>query len=101
MTLTTVRHPMVACGSKGIVLFASRAGDRGTIIIRGIFVLPHAITPGPAGEGTTSAFGLRGQSNPYRGQHPYREQRPSREQRERREIEPKQPSRERPESRAP
>ena len=37
----------------------------------------------------------------YRGQHPYREQRPSREQRERREIEPKQPSRERPESRSP
>ena len=39
--------------------------------------------------------------DPYRGQHPYREQRPSREERERREIEPKQPSRERPESRGP
>lgn len=39
--------------------------------------------------------------DPYHGQRPYREQAPRREQRERREIEPKQPSRERPGSRAP
>ncbi len=39
--------------------------------------------------------------NPYRKPYPRGEQPPSREQRERREIEPKQPSRERPESRVP
>ncbi len=57
--------------------------------------------------GTTNYIGFRVvrtmavAPDTYRRQHPYREQRPSREQREPREIEPKKPSRERPESRGP
>lgn len=60
MTTTTVRRPMAVFGKKGIVPFALRAEARGTIIIRGIFVQPHAITPGRMGAQVTLVFGLRG-----------------------------------------
>ena len=61
MTITTVPRPMAVFGKKGIVPFALREEARGTIIIRGIFVLHRVRKTGRVGGETTLAFGSLGQ----------------------------------------